>query len=206
MAAEREIVQALRTLRSLRGRVENFVQFEEEVKETLGSIFERHRTGQNVFERVSRLRIEVGPVIETEITNWLRAVYRRLKARMRARNPWTVNFTRDMPEQIFLSILEVVKKAPSAFGVSHTETNVAYTISYSKETRLLRDFSKLCQTSRESVMSYLSRETKAPRKGNAKITVNTDKPFVLTYMKTKQHVVINCHYTFTNEHGYSFEG
>lgn len=35
--------------------------------------------------------------------------------------------------------------------------------------------------------------------------VNVDKPFVLTYMKTKQHVMVNCHYTFTNEHGYLFE-
>ena len=38
MAAEGEIGAAVRALRPLRGRVENFVQFEEEVKETLASI------------------------------------------------------------------------------------------------------------------------------------------------------------------------
>lgn len=147
MAAEDEIWAAVRALRPLRGRVENFVRFEEEVKETLASIFERHRAGQNVFGKVSRARVEVGSMIEVEIMIWLKTVHRRLKARMRARDPWTVHFTRQMPEEIFLSMMEVVKKAPSAFGVSHSETNVAYTISYSKETRPLRDFSKLCKTS-----------------------------------------------------------
>lgn len=205
MAAEDEIWAVVRALRPLRGRVENFVRFEEEVKETLASIFERHRAGQNVFGKVSRARVEVGSMIEVEIMIWLKTVHRRLKARMRARDPWTVHFTRQMPEEIFLSMMEVVKKAPSAFGVSHSETNVAYTISYSKETRLLRDFSKLCKTSRESVMSYLCRQTKAPRKGDAKIVVSTVKPFLLTYMKRKKHVVVKCHYIFTNEHGYSFQ-
>ena len=81
----------------------------------------------------------------------LKSVYRRLTARMKAREPWTVTFTRDMPEEIFLSVMEVVKKAPSAFGVIHTTTDLAYQLSYSKETRLLRDFSKLCNTSREDV-------------------------------------------------------
>lgn len=93
MAAEDEIWAAVRALRPLRGRVENFVRFEEEVKETLASIFERHRAGQNVFGKVSRARVEVGSMIEVEIMIWLKTVHRRLKARMRARDPWTVHFT-----------------------------------------------------------------------------------------------------------------
>ena len=42
MAAEREISGAVRALRSLRDGVVNFIQFEEEVKDTLNSIFEKH--------------------------------------------------------------------------------------------------------------------------------------------------------------------
>ena len=93
----------------------------------------------------------------------LKSVYRRLTARMKAREPWTVTFTRDMPEEIFLSVMEVVKKAPSAFGVIHTTTDLAYQLSYSKETRLLRDFSKLCNTSRET--SCLTSASKLKRPG-----------------------------------------
>ena len=77
MAAEDEIWAAVRALRPLRGRVENFVRFEE-VKETLASIFERHRAGQNVFGKVSRARVEVGSMIDVEIMIWLKTVHRRL--------------------------------------------------------------------------------------------------------------------------------
>ena len=203
--AANAIKEAVYALRPLRGKVENFIQFEEEVRETIMSLFEKHRSGQDVFQKVCRSRIEVGSVIEAEISMVLKSVYRRLTARMKAREPWMVTFTRDMPEEIFLSVMEVVKKAPSAFGVMHTTTNVAYQLSYHKETRLLRDISKLCNTSRESVMSYLCKQTKAPRKGNAKVIVKLEKPFVLTYMRKKQHLTVKCHYIFTNEHGYSFQ-
>ena len=180
-----------------------FFQFEEEVREIITSVFEKHCSGQDVFQKVCHSRIEVGSVIE--ISMLLKSVYRRLTARMKAREQWTVTFMRDMPEEIFLSVMEVVKKAPSAFGVIHTTTDLAYQLSYSKGTRLLRDFSKLYNTSREDVMSYLCKQTKAPRKGNVKVTVKLDKPFVLTYMKQNQHLIVKCHYIFTNEHGYSFQ-
>ena len=181
-----------------------FFQFEE-VREIITSVFEKHCSGQDVFQKVCHSRIEVGSVIEVEISMLLKSVGRRLTARMKAREPWTVTFMRHMPEEIFLSVMEVVKKVPSAFGVIHTTTDLAYQLSYSKETRLLRDFSKLYNTSREDVMSYLCKQTKAPRKGNVKVTVKLDKPFVLTYMKQKQHLIVKCHYIFTNEHGYSFQ-
>ena len=190
MAAKDEIKEALYALCPLRGKVENFFQFEKEVRETITSVFEKHRTDQDVFGKVCRSRIEVGPIIAAEISMVLKSVYRRLTSRMKAREPLTVTFTRDMLEEIFLSFMKVIKKAPSAFGVIHTTTNVAYQLSYSKETRLLRDFSKLCNTSRESVMSYLCKQTKAPRKGNTKVIVRLDKPFVLTYMKRKQHLIV----------------
>lgn len=182
-----------------------FFQFEEEVREIITSVFEKHCSGQDVCQKVCHSRIEVGSVIEVEISMLLKSVCRRLTARMKAREPWTVTFMRHMPEEIFLSVMEVVKKVPSAFGVIHTTTDLAYQLSYSKETRLLRDFSKLYNTSREDVMSYLCKQTKAPRKGNVKVTVKLDKPFVLTYMKQKQHLIVKCHYIFTNEHGYSFQ-
>ena len=182
-----------------------FFQFEEEVREIITSVFEKHCSGQDVFQKVCHSRIEVSSVIEVEISMLLKSVCRRLTARMKAREPWTVTFMRDMPEEIFLSVMEVVKKVPSAFGVIHTTTDLAYQLSYSKGTRLLRDFSKLYNTSREDVMSYLCKQTKAPRKGNVKVTVKLDKPFVLTYMKQNQHLIVKCHYIFTNEHGYSFQ-
>ena len=147
MAAKDEIEEAIYALRPLRGKVEIFFQFEKEVRETITSVFEKHCTDQDVFGKVCRSRIEVGPIIAAEISRVLKSVHRRLTSRMKAREPWTATFTRDMPEEIFLSFMKVIKKAPSSFGVIHTTTNVAYQLSYSKETRFLRDFLKLCNTS-----------------------------------------------------------
>ena len=98
MAAKDEIKEAIYALHPLRGKVENFFQFEEEVRETITSVFEKHRSGQDVFQNVCSSRIEVGSVIELEISMVLKSVYRRLTARMKAREPWTVTFTRNMPE------------------------------------------------------------------------------------------------------------
>ena len=132
MAAEREISAAVRALRSLRDGVGNFILFEQEVKDTLNSIFEKHQTERNVFAQVRLSRIQVGPVIEEEITIWLKSMQRRLRGRMRARDPWTIVFTRDIPQRIFKCFMEVVRNAVSSFGVSCTETRLTDAISYTK--------------------------------------------------------------------------
>lgn len=157
--------------------VRNFVLFEQEVKDTLNSIFEKHQTERNVFAQVRLSRIQLGPVIEEEITIWLKSMQRRLRGRMRARDPWTIVFTRDIPQRIFKVFVEVVRNAVSAFGVSCTETRVTDEISYTKLNRLQRDFARLCDTTKESIGVYFSKGIKVPR-GNAKVIVSVDKPFL----------------------------
>ena len=67
MAAIREIFRAaVRALRSLRDGVGNFILFEQEVKDTLNFIFEKHQAERNVFAQVRQLDL----VIEEEITDW----------------------------------------------------------------------------------------------------------------------------------------
>ena len=39
---------------------------------------------------------------------------------------------------------------------------------------------------------YFSKEIKVPR-GNAKVIVSVDKPFVISYLKKKQQVMLRCH-------------
>ena len=59
--------------RPLHGKVENVFQFKEEVRETITSVFEKHRSGQDVFQKVCCSRIEVGSVIEAEISMVLKS-------------------------------------------------------------------------------------------------------------------------------------
>ena len=77
--------------------VENFFQFEEEVRETITSVFEKQRSDQDVFGKICRSRIEVSPILRAEISMVLKSVYRRQTAQMKAREPWMVTFTRTCP-------------------------------------------------------------------------------------------------------------
>ena len=86
-AAKEAISTGVQALRSLHDRVGNFILFEQEVKQILNSIFEKHQTKQNVFTQVRLLQIQVGPVLEEEITIWLKSVERRLSGRVRAQDP-----------------------------------------------------------------------------------------------------------------------
>ncbi len=89
---------------------------------------------------------------------------RQLKGRMQAQDPWTIVFTRDLPQMIFKYFMEGARKAPSSFGVSCTETGETDAISYTKQNRLLRDFARLCDTTKESNEVYFSKGIKVPRR------------------------------------------
>ena len=84
--------------------------------------------------------------------------YRRLGPRMRARNAWRVQFKCAMSVEVFSLILKAVKKARSSYGVSYNEENK--TISYDRENRLVRDFCKLSQLSRKSVLEFFYQRAK----------------------------------------------
>ena len=134
------------------------------MRETITSVSDIHRSGQDVFHKVCRSRIEDGPVIEAEITMVLKSGCRRLTARSNESE-------RAVDGNVYEghAISHLSGKAGSLCLWRKTTRNVAYQLSYSKETRLLRDFSKLCNISRESVMSYLCKRTKALRKETPKL-------------------------------------
>ena len=205
MAAEQEILQAVRALCPLRRSIEDFAQFEQKAKEALSSLYEKYRSGQSSLEKVRNSQVAATSMIERELKLWLKAVHRRLSPCCRARNPWTIHFTRDMPEEIFALIMEAVRKARSGYGVSFKSTPTADTITYTHENRLLRDFARLSQMNRGSVSGFFFKKTKEPRKGYVKLAMSTEKPLVLSYFKRKCCVTLECHYSFTNEFGYVFE-
>ena len=206
MAANAKIIcEAKKILRPLRNNVDNFVQFESEVEETFKKIFEKHRNNQNSIDRVRNSVIEVGPIIGGEMTILLKKLHRRLISRNKARNPWTVQVTRDLPVQIFAFLLDMVKKARSTYGVSHSESRFLDTIVYIEENRVVRDLSRLCDVNRETILEYFSKTFQGPRKGNAKVVVSAQKPFTLSYSRKGSYVVIKCYYKFTNAYGYVFQ-
>ena len=83
-----------------------------------------------------------------------------------SKDGWQDGCECEIPQRIFKFFMEVVWNAVSSVGVSCTETRVTDAISYTKLDRLLRDFARLCDTTKESIEVYFSKVIKVPR-GNA---------------------------------------
>lgn len=204
MAAQDVILNATKALRPLRNQVDNFLVFEEEVKVTLYSLFEKHRAGQSSLKRARMSQLQAAALLEGEIKIWLKMIYRRLIPRMKARNAWMVEFKRAISLEIFTLILQGVKKAHSAYGVFYKEEKHADTISYERENRLNRDFSQLSDLSSKSVREFMTKISKGARKGTLELVVSSERPITIIFVKRTQQVVVKVHYKFTNEFGYTF--
>ena len=124
---------------------------------------------------------------------------------MKAHNAWQIEFKQDIPIQVFSLFLKAVRKARSAFGVSYTETKKAISIQYTEKEHLIGDLSGLVQITCEELKEYLNRSFRGKRRGSANVICNMDKPFAIQYMQKTSHVFVKCHYTFTNEFGFTFE-
>ena len=139
MAAKAEIISATRALCPLPNQVDNFIRFESEVEKMISRLFEKYWSNQNSIETVRNSLLEVGLVIEQEVMLWLKKLHRRLSPRKKARNPWTVVVARDLPANAFGFIMEMIKKARSSYGVTHSESRRSDCIVYTEENRLIRD-------------------------------------------------------------------
>ena len=137
MAATAEIISATRALSPLRNQADNFILFESEVEKMISRLFEKYRSNQNSIETVRNSLLEVGLVIEQEVMLWLKKLHRRLSPRKKARNPWTVVVARDLPANIFGFIMEMIKKARSSYGVTHSESRRSDRIVCTEENRLI---------------------------------------------------------------------
>ena len=141
MAAKAEIISATRALSPLRNQADNFILFESEVEKMISRLFEKYQSNQNSIETVRNSLLEVGLVIEQEVMLWLKKLHRRLSPRKKACNPWTVVVARDLPANIFGFIMEMIKKAGSSYGVTHSESRRSDRIVCTEENRLIRDLS-----------------------------------------------------------------
>ena len=204
MAAEKAISNVTKSLRPLRDYVVNHFMFEDEVKKSLTSLFEKHVEGKSSLERAIRSQIEAAPLLEGEMKIWLQMINRRLSPRMKVRDGWSLEFRRAMPLQVFTLIFEAVKKTRSTYGVTCKEENLITTISYDRENRLVRDLSVLSQMSRISVREYFTKKSRGKRKGTTDVVISSESPFSICYVKRTQQVVVKVHYKFTNEYGYTF--
>ena len=205
MAAEDVFLKATRALVPLRSSVCNFISFEEECKESLLCLYEKHRKGQDSIELCRRTDIRAGLVLEEEVKIWLQGIRRRLLPRMRTRSGWTLEIKRAMNATLFSVMFKAVKTARSDYGVSYTEGEQGHSISYTVDKRLVKDLSEFSQISRKAIVAnFFTRKCNGRRKGTVEVVLSADKPFAISFLKRTQEVAVRVHYRFTNEFGYSF--
>ena len=159
-------------------------------------LVEKHRVDTGSIQEALCSRIPAREILLEEIQHWISVIKKRLSPRMKAHNAWTIEFKRDIPSQVFRLILKAVQRARSAFGVSCTET---------RKTFPFRDLTGLGQITRETLSEFFNRNFQGKRRGSANVICNKEKPFSIQYERRSSKVIVECHYTFTNEFDFTFE-
>ena len=203
LSVEDVLKLSLENFRSLRPSVVNYSEFQEEVSRQLLNVYSRHKIGVHGTEKVLLSSLPARPMVSCEVSLWLRGVKRRMLANPKARNPWTIEIKRDLPEELFSCLMMSIRGAPSAFGVSVEDTGIKYT----HKNRFLRDFSKFAGIPQSEVLNNLKKTFGGKRKGfKAEVLVSREKPFIISYDCKRKQVALACNYGCWNEFGYGFHG
>ena len=189
MAVEGALSNVVKAVRPLHNDIDNLFAFEQEIRLAIKSLYYKYRAGQSSLEQARHSLIQVALILEGELKIWAKMIYRRLSPRMKARNAWRVQFKRAMYVEVFSLIL----KARSSYGVSYNEENKS--VSYDRENSLVRDFCKLSQLSRKSVLEFFTKKIQGPRKGTLQVVISAETPDNDNDDNDNK---------FTNEFGYTF--
>ena len=174
--------------------ISNFYNFKEEARQLTLQSCHRHKNG--VHDESLTSSLPAWPMISSEVAMWLSRISRRMSANPKASNPWTIEVSNDLPQEIFEFLRKSVQGAPSAFGVS-VEDKVG---KYTNKNRLLRDFSS-------EVAKKLKKRFGGNHKGfKAEVLVSRENPFSIAYNFTRKLVTLSCNYGCWSEFGYGFQG
>jgi len=182
---------------------ENIALFKQEAKRYLSGLYEQHARGNDSFSILCQSSLNTGAVLKDEACTWLDLIYRRLSARQRIKRPWYLEFTRDIPKEIFLAL----KRAFSTTTNHELRSNVCmegnrngFSISIAYLPSVLYMFRIVTGKTIQQLKSYLRR--KIPGKGKAKVLISRFKVFNLCYKYSKRQMTVSCYYGFWNTHGF----
>ena len=78
-------------------------------------MYRRYETGSDRTEKVLKLSTLVWSIICSEVILWLKGIQRRMLDNQRARDPWSIEIKRDLPEQVFQHMRDAIKGSSTAF-------------------------------------------------------------------------------------------
>ena len=182
---------------------QNIALFKQEAKRYLKGLYEQHARGNDSFAILCESSLNTGAVLKDEACTWLDLIYRRLSARQRIRRPWFLEFTRDIPKEIFLALKRAFSTTTnnelrSSVYMEGNRKGLSIRIAYSPSVFYM--FRILTGKTMGQLKSYLRR--KIPGKGKAKVLISRFKEFKLCYKYSKRQMTVSCHYGFWNIHGF----
>ena len=145
--------------------------------------------------------IRTGPMIAGEVLMWIKMVNRRMLYKPKIHNPWSIKFSRDIPELLFDRFRRSVGEGSTSFGISVDGNSVKYT----DLRRLVRDLAKISGLSREDITCKWKKEFKGRRSGcKAKLLCTEAKPFTISFDRKKTLCTVTCYFGCWNQFGYPF--
>lgn len=196
------IKEAVAKFYPMRRQLINYTHFCEEASQCLENVFRKRKAEDNDnVERVLLDSTSIRPMINSEVQFWIKAINRRMRATPTARSPWSIEFRRDLPEQVFLHIRDAVMKGASTYGLLVENSLIKFT----EKKCLVRDFSKLSSLSQSEIRNQLKKSFKQ-KNFTTEVLVSMDKPFEISFDYRKMKVTVICNYGCWNEFGYGFHG
>ena len=102
--------RSVNNFRPLRWLLDDYYTFNVEASSCLENVFQRHESKGNNMDRVPLSRASVWPMITAEVLMWLKCINRRMLATPKVRDPWCIEIKRDLPQEIFRHIKDVIRK------------------------------------------------------------------------------------------------
>ena len=97
-------------------------------------------------------------LVEPEIKNWMKMIFRRLFPQMHPRNPWMIEFQRDFFPVIFEGIKQTILKGLSSYSVAAiTQDKTADTVFFTAHKLLLMDLSLPSGIRKDKILLYLKK-------------------------------------------------
>ena len=121
-----------------------------------------------------------GTILKDEACTWLNLIHRRLSARQRIRRPWFLEFTRDIPKELYLAhkrALSTTSNHDLKHNIYMDGNHKGFVISLTTLTSILYMFRTLTGKEVREVKGYLTKNI--PGKGKAKLLVSGVKDFAL---------------------------
>ena len=159
---------------------QNIEHFKQEARRYLKGLYELHARGGDSLAILGQSSLNTGAILKDEACTWLNLIHRRLSARQRIRRPWFLEFTRDIPKELYLAhkrALSTTSNHDLKHNIYMDGNHKGFVISLTTLTSILYMFRTLTGKEVREVKGYLTKNI--PGKGKAKLLVSGVKDFAL---------------------------